>query len=95
MIGLDKVIAETKKVWPSQLIKDGVINMRLIVMGILGIVLLLAGGIFESSTVKPKIENTPQDIVKNIPAPGRNYEDVLEGNWPICYPKLREQVLWL
>lgn len=69
---------KAKRLWPSQLIKDGVINMRLIMIGLLGVGLLVAGGVFDRQIPKAPVENT-QDI-KLAPANvSRSYEEVLEA----------------
>lgn len=70
--------AKAKRLWPSQLIRDGVINMRLIVIGLLGVGLLVAGGIFDQQIPKGNSE-----IAKEVKPPAatvnRSYEDILEA----------------
>lgn len=70
--------AKAKRLWPSQLIRDGVINMRLIVIGLLGVGLLVAGGIFDQQAPK-----TTSEIAKEVKPPAaavnRSYEDILEA----------------
>lgn len=69
---------KAKRLWPSQLIKDGVINMRLIMIGLLGVGLLVAGGVFDRQIPKAPVENTKD--IKLAPANvSRSYEEVLEA----------------
>lgn len=78
MNSLETIFSSTKKMWPKQLLKDGVINTRLIWLGLLGIGLLLIGGVVDHQTIdtNPKISN---ETIKN-PAPiNRSYEDIVEG----------------
>lgn len=70
--------AKAKRLWPSQLIQDGVINMRLILIGLLGVGLLVAGGVFDrqqpkESTVSGKDTKPPAAVIN------RSYEDILEA----------------
>lgn len=70
--------AKAKRLWPSQLIRDGVINMRLIVIGLLGVGLLVAGGIFDQ-----QLPRGTSEIAKEVKPPAatvnRSYEDILEA----------------
>lgn len=78
MSSLESILTYTKKIWPKQLLKDGVINTRLIWLGFLGIGLLVLGGVVDHQSINsnPKISN---EVIKN-PAPvNRSYEDVVEG----------------
>lgn len=78
MSSLESILSYTKKIWPKQLLKDGVINTRLIWLGFLGIGLLILGGVVDHQSINsnPKISN---EVIKN-PAPvNRSYEEVVEG----------------
>jgi stage III sporulation protein AG len=78
MSSLESILSYTKKIWPKQLLKDGVINTRLIWLGFLGIGLLILGGVVDHQSINsnPKVSN---EVIKN-PAPvNRSYEDVVEG----------------
>jgi len=77
MNSFENMITAAKKIWPQQLLKDGVINTRLIWLGILGVILLLSGGILDrlSSKSSPDI---PTEIVKSNTPINRSYEDALE-----------------
>ncbi|MDF2572738.1 MAG: stage sporulation protein [Sporomusa sp.] len=67
-----------KKLVPAQLLKDGVINARLIWLGLLGIMLLLVGGVYEPFASTPK-QYAPVETAKSAPPVGRSYEDALES----------------
>ncbi len=70
-------LSGAKKVVPSQLLKDGVINARLIWLGLLGIVLLLIGGVYEPLTAKPQPSLAAENT--RITPAVRSYEEMLEG----------------
>ncbi|AIF51495.1 hypothetical protein [Pelosinus sp. UFO1] len=78
MNGLDTVLSYTKKMWPRQLLKDGVINSRLIWLGILGIGLLLLGGVFDHSLIDSN-QKAPAEVSKNPTPVNRSYEEIVEG----------------
>lgn len=80
MNGLGSFIESSKKLWPRTIIKEGALNTRLVLFGVLGIILLLLGGVFDNQSNKKSADATP-DIVKNIPAPSmsRSYEEALEA----------------
>lgn len=75
---LKEWLSGAKKVMPSQLLKAGVVNTRLLWLGLLGIILLLIGSIYEpfTSTPKPII---PAENVKSTPVVNRSYEEALES----------------
>jgi stage III sporulation protein AG len=77
MNSLETIVSCTKRMWPTQLLKDGVINTRLIWLGILGIGLLLIGGVVN----RPAVVSTPElptEIIKNQTTVGHNYEEAVE-----------------
>lgn len=78
MNSLEAILASTKKMWPTQLLKDGVINTRLIWLGLLGVGLLLIGGVVDHQSIdsNPKI---PSETISNPAPTNRSYEDVVEG----------------
>lgn len=78
MNSLETILSSTKKMWPKQLLKDGVINTRLIWLGLLGIGLLLIGGVVDHQTIdtNPKVSN---ETIKSPASINRSYEDVVEG----------------
>ncbi len=78
MSSFNAVIEKTKKIWPAQLFKSGVLNMRLVWLGILGVILLISGGLLDSQPNKSKVE-TPAEVAKSAPAQVRNYEEALEA----------------
>lgn len=78
MNSFETILSSTKKMWPKQLLKDGVINTRLIWLGLLGIGLLLIGGVVDHQTIdtNPKVSN---ETIKSPASINRSYEDVVEG----------------
>jgi stage III sporulation protein AG len=78
MNNLETILAGTKKMWPKQLLKDGVINTRLIWLGLLGIGLLLIGGVVDHQTIDSKTK-VPNEAITNPAPTNRSYEDIVEG----------------
>lgn len=78
MSGLSTFVADSKKLWPAQLLKDGVFTTRMLWLGVLGVLLIAAGSLFDSQSVKTSPE-TGIDSAKNSPVTTRSYEEVLEG----------------
>lgn len=81
MSGLSALITRTKKLWPRNMIKDGAVNAKLILLGAIGVFLLLAGGLFDDYSVRQRSE-APTDVAKNSQAnviQNRSYEDALEA----------------
>lgn len=70
--------AKAKRLWPSQLIQDGVINMRLILIGLLGVGLLVAGGVFDRQQPKESVGSV-KDAKPLAAAVNSSYEDILEA----------------
>lgn len=88
MTNFEAFVSRTKKVWPQQLLKDGVINTRLIWIGSLGVILLLSGGILESLSPKPNSE-VPAEIAKSPLAIHSSYEEILEGKLGAVLTKVK------
>ena len=63
---------------PNQFLKSGVVNTKLISLGLLGIVLIVFGSIYESLTPAPN-PTIPNESVKATPAVNRSYEEALES----------------
>ncbi len=78
MNGLDAFVNQAKKIWPNQLIKSGVLNAKMIWLGILGIALLIIGGSFDYQVFKKPAE-VPNEIPKAIQVQNRSYEETLEA----------------
>lgn len=78
MSGMESFLTYTKKIWPQQLLKDGVINTRLIWLGLLGIILLVMGGVIDRQTVSPspKVSNEPLKVAVPV---NLSYEEAIEG----------------
>ncbi|SDD36308.1 hypothetical protein [Sporomusa acidovorans] len=76
-ISLKEWLLGAKKIIPGAFLKDGVINTRLIWLGVLGIFLLIVGGIYEPFTVpKPSISTESGQVA---PLVSRSYEEILES----------------
>lgn len=75
---LKEWLVGAKKIMPSQLLKAGVVNARLVWLGLLGIILLVVGSFYEPFTATPK-SIIPAETVKSTPAVNRTYEDALES----------------
>ena len=88
MTSFGAFVSRTKKLWPHQLLKDGVINTRLIWIGSLGVILLLSGGILESLSPKPNSE-VPAEIAKSPLAIHSSYEEILEGKLGAVLTKVK------
>lgn len=76
-ISLKEWLSGAKKIIPGSLLKDGVINTRLIWLGVLGIALLLVGGFYEPLTAVPK--PIPVETGRGTPVVSRSYEEILES----------------
>jgi stage III sporulation protein AG len=71
-------LAGVKKTMPNQFIKSGIMNAKLIWLGLLGIILIVVGGIYEPLATTPN-SNAPAEIVKSSPNINRSYEEALES----------------
>lgn len=63
---------------PNQFLKSGVVNTKLIALGLLGIVLILFGSLYESVTPAPS-PTLPIESAKTSPVINRSYEEALES----------------
>lgn len=75
---LKEWLSGAKKLIPSQVLKEGAVNTRLIWLGLLGVALLLIGGIYEPSAVKPQTANSAE-TAKTPAIVSRSYEEALES----------------
>lgn len=71
-------LSGTKKMMPSQLLKEGVVNAKLIWLGLLGVIFLVVGGIYDANSAKP-LPSIPLETAKPAPAISRSYEEALES----------------
>lgn len=85
---LEAVVAGAKKIWPRQLLKDGVINTRLIWLGLLGVLLLLIGGLLDTLSIQSKAE-VPGETLKNPLPAASSYEEALEGKLSMILAKVK------
>jgi stage III sporulation protein AG len=78
MNSMESFLTYTKKIWPKQLLKDGVINTRLIWLGLLGVILLVMGGVIDRQTVNPSpiVSNEPLKVPAAV---NLSYEEAVEG----------------
>lgn len=88
MNSVEAMLAGIKKIWPQQLLKDGVLNTRLIWLGLLGVLLLLSGGILERLATPSKIE-VPNEVLRNPLPSNSSYEEVLEGKLSMILTKVK------
>lgn len=77
MNGMEAMLANVKKLWPNQLVKTGVLNTRMIWLGVLGVILLLLGGVFDYQGAN-KAAEVPAEPLKATQVINRTYEDDLE-----------------
>ncbi len=75
---LKEWLAGAKKIMPSQILKAGAVNTRLIWLGLLGITLLIIGGIYEPFTEKTK-PSVASETPKSAQITSRSYEEALES----------------
>ena len=76
-ISLKEWLAGVKKTIPSQIVKAGAVNAKLIWLGLLGVMLLVVGGVYEPfSAPAPAV---PLETPKTTPAISRSYEEALES----------------
>lgn len=75
---LDDFRAATLRVWPANLFREGIVNKRLIALGVLGVALLLAGSLLDMTPAKPRVD-APAENSRNAPMQVRSYEDALEA----------------
>ncbi|MEG6585631.1 hypothetical protein [Dendrosporobacter sp. 1207_IL3150] len=78
MSGLESIISGAKKMWPNQLIKAGVLNTRMIWLGVIGLALLMVGGLFDFPATQQRNE-TQIEPLKATQVMNRSYEDALES----------------
>lgn len=72
------MVASTRKIWPLRLFREGVLSPRLLLLGLAGLFLLVAGSLFDSL---PERKPTPvaPEAARSPAAVARSYEEILEG----------------
>ncbi len=88
MNSLEVIVAGVKKIWPQQLLKDGVIHTRLIWLGLLGILLLVFGGILDNLSTQSKAD-VPPEVIKSPQSSNNTYEEILEGKLSMILTKVK------
>lgn len=88
MNSLAAIVARAKKLWPEKLLKNGMINTRLMGLGLLGIILLVCGGIFDNQAIKPKTQ-VPIETIKTELPNNPSYESLVEGKLASILTKVK------
>lgn len=70
--------AELKKLWPSQLLKDGVVSPRLLWLGVIGVLLIVGSELYYTEPTKQP-PALPGEASTAPAVTGRNYEEALEA----------------
>ncbi|MDR7865289.1 MAG: hypothetical protein RIN56_00650 [Sporomusaceae bacterium] len=73
---LGELMTTTKKVWPPRLMKEGVLSPRLLFLGLVGVMLLVFGSMYETQPARPQ-QLAPAEPSRSVTAP-RSYEEALE-----------------
>ena len=74
---LGELMTTTKKVWPTRLMKEGVLSPRLVLLGLVGVMLLAFGSLYEAPPAMPQ-QVAPAEPSRNAAVP-RSYEEALEA----------------
>jgi hypothetical protein len=74
---MGELAATAKKLWPARLVRDGVLSLRLVLLGLIGVALLVAGSFYDGGSVKPRTD-APAPATPSVAAP-RSYEEALEA----------------
>lgn len=77
MSTMDAFFTEAKKIW-SGVARQGTVNLRLITIGVLGVLLIVAGSIIEQPQVQSKTDVVPETKSQQ-PVIVRSYEEALES----------------
>ncbi|HWQ62198.1 MAG TPA: hypothetical protein VN521_07795 [Negativicutes bacterium] len=75
---VDGLITTSKKLWPARLFREGVLSLRLVILGLVGVVLVVAGSFFDAAPAKPQ-PPAPAESSRSVPAAPRGYEEALEA----------------
>lgn len=78
MTNFQEFMSGAKKIWPEKLLQNGGMNTRLLGLGLLGIVLLVCGGIFDNLGAKPKSPVPIEGVKMELPS-NPSYESLVEG----------------
>ncbi|MCX7781026.1 MAG: hypothetical protein N2491_08975 [Negativicutes bacterium] len=74
---MSSFLSGTRNNFVIKLFKDGVLSIKLVLIGALGVLLLVAGGVFDYQS--SKLPATVTEIPKQAPTVSRNYEEALEA----------------
>lgn len=78
MTFFEGMVASTRKVLPMRLFREGVLSPRLLLLGLVGLVLLAVGSLYDAA---PERKATPvaPEASRSPAAVARSYEEILEG----------------
>lgn len=88
MISLEAIVAGSKKIWPEKLFKSGGINIRLMGLGLLGIIFLVCGSLFDDLPANPKSPVVVEKSKTELPI-NPSYESLVEGKLAIILGKVK------
>lgn len=74
---LGEIMTNTKKIWPARLMKEGVLSPRLVLLGLVGVILLAFGSLYEAPPATRQ-QAAPAEPSRSMAAP-RSYEEALEA----------------
>ncbi len=74
---LGEIMTTTKKLWPARLLKEGVLSPRLVLLGLVGVLLLVFGSLYDATPAKPQ-QTVPSEPSRSAVVP-RSYEEALEA----------------
>lgn len=77
---VEGLVTKSKKLWPARLVREGVLSPRLLLLGLLGVALLVAGNFFDTTApAKPRPPAAATETARNTTAAPRSYEEALEA----------------
>lgn len=74
---MGEIAASTKKLWPARLIREGVLSPRLIILGLVGVLLLAFGSLYDPAPARQQPAPAAEPA-RAAPSP-RGYEEALEA----------------
>lgn len=77
MNAISSFMEGTRKSFVGKLFKEGILNTKLLMLGVFGVILLVAGGVFDAPALPGKTGTS--DIAKPVQNVSRSYEEALEG----------------
>ncbi|MDT8901064.1 hypothetical protein [Anaeroselena agilis] len=74
---IGEFVTTTKRIWPARLVREGVLSPRLLLLGVIGVLLLAFGSLYEAQPAKPR-QAVPTEPARSVMVP-RSYEEALEA----------------